>query len=87
MGIIVKNHATIRLMSNDKESKKWYTSKTLQGAAVALIGSVLAILTAVGIDVPFTAESATPIISSVFAGVGFVYTIIGRFTAKKPVTL
>lgn len=68
-----------------KETKKWWESKTIIGSIMAALGAVIALLGNFGIDVPFTAEAIEPVIAGVLSTIGFIFTVVGRFTAKKDI--
>jgi len=78
-----------------EDAKKPWESKTVWGATLSLLFSLIALLKVLGVDVPtpseedinFLSDKITLIAASIGAIVSSVLAIYGRFKAKKPVKL
>lgn len=64
------------------DSKEWWKSKTVIGAAVAILASVLGLVFNTNVD----ADTQSQIVELIVSGGGIfggIWAIIGRLTAKK----
>lgn len=84
-------------------TKKWYQSKTIWGIVIAALGYVMTTLGAEGPSLPANADfdqlkayadsikaaqgNWSVILGQIFAAVGTVVSIIGRFKAETKVTV
>jgi hypothetical protein len=84
------------------ESKKWYQSRTIWGIVIAAVGYLMTTIGAEGPSLPENADfeqlkayseaikaaqgNWSVILGQLFAGVGTIVSIIGRFKAETKVT-
>ena len=62
------------------EQKKWYQSKTIQGAVIQVL-----VLLSLMLGLDLGDQEATTLIQSVFGGIGAIMTIYGRIVANAKI--
>lgn len=64
------------------EGKPWYTSRTVWGAIIAVVASVIPLVSRMGVE--GVTDDATNIASGIAAVVGGIVAIYGRYKAAEP---
>jgi len=68
---------SIKSLQNYMNAKKWYLSKTIQGAVITIITAVVGMF-----SLQVTDTEITTIIMSLFSLIGVGYSIYGRIVTK-----